>query len=194
MDYKITVTKFEKGQVPIDVEYVVTAPEAAEAMGLFVAENGSSLVGDWYVELIAAQPTGPAPTRRQRNYERDPFEDTSEGFLSNMAGDWANLRDSLAYQPEYCPAAIVHVICPNCGEKMARREGRYGKFYACGNCQTKFSADTKKARKAMRFVRFCGCAKKAGTTNTGVPMAYCPTHDNPPRYEFHAKWGADLLD
>lgn len=119
----------------------------------------------------AERPLGFAP-----NWMRDPDAEVSDGYLSNMAGEWAAERRELEWQPRFHAYRHRYVSCPECGLEMRQLESRWGAFFRC-RCGAKVSFGTKVYRARLRFLGFCGERLVATVNNMGVPYAGCPACD-----------------
>lgn len=117
------------------------------------------------------EPEGPEPPRRLMNWECDPNVEASDGWLSNIAAAFANLRDLLQWRPEFCTRAHIRVPCPDCQGTMRPRYGRFGPWYQC-QCGKKMSFT--RAMKAAVVVGFCGARKEVRINRNGAPYAGCP--------------------
>lgn len=173
MKFQVILTQFRPG-VPEDIREEIEADSAADALGAFIAVHKAAISFDDYLSCEAAEDVGPRPVVRLANWQEDPFNEASEGFLTNLAGQVSNLRDRLAHRPEYCTQAVVEVLCPDCQQPMKVRDGKYGKFYSCRCCGITFGVMTKMAAKNARFVRLCATPKEAYWSGNSAPYAVCP--------------------
>lgn len=72
------------------------------------------------------------------NYDRDLYsskktmEEIAQSFLENNVFEFVSIADK--YKDEIGNEEVVNDdICPSCGGKLVKREGKYGEFFGCSN-------------------------------------------------------------
>ena len=131
---KIKVEKFshtDEGMTTIEREYEVE--DQREALQSFYDEICES-PDDWTNIVCEAISDEPVPASRPMNWEEDPMNEVSDGFLTNMARAWTNHKDKLVHSPEYCIQGQYEVPCPDCQDLMIKLTGKFGKFWKCRGC------------------------------------------------------------
>lgn len=120
------------------------------------------------------EPEGPEPESLLMNWQRDPMNEVSEGYLSNMAHAFTNTKRRLEHTPRYCTEAHYRYDCPECGDVLPVFEGRYGDYFRCV-CGFKTGVKTKKAKRVPRVVTdVCGERMVAMLNHMGVSYEGCP--------------------
>lgn len=72
------------------------------------------------------------------NYDRDLYsskktmEEIAQSFLESNVSEYVSIADR--YKDEIGNEEVVNDdICPSCGGKLIKREGKYGEFFGCSN-------------------------------------------------------------
>lgn len=72
------------------------------------------------------------------NYDKDFYsnkktmEETAQSFLEANVSEYSSIADR--YKNEVGKEEVVNDdICPSCGGKLVKREGKYGEFFGCSN-------------------------------------------------------------
>lgn len=181
------------GEQKISVQRVTEryqVPDAAAALAAFAAARPETVAPetrqDWHLTCVIPA-RDERPERRRMNWEEDPFREVSDGWLSNLAAQGSNLRDQLTWEPEFCTRAHWIVPCPDCGQPLQERYGKWGGFLACPGCGWKTGLATRKGKAAgaaARITGWCGGLLVVRYSDLGVPYAGCPACD--PGYEHPA--------
>lgn len=72
------------------------------------------------------------------NYDRDLYsskktmEEIAQSFLENNVSEFVSIADK--YKDEIENEEVINDdICPSCGGKLVKRDGKYGEFFGCSN-------------------------------------------------------------
>ena len=72
------------------------------------------------------------------NYDMDLYsskktmEEIAQSFLENNVSEFVSIADR--YKDEIGNEEVINDdICPSCGGKLIKREGKYGEFFGCSN-------------------------------------------------------------